>query len=319
MKQKYINIKAALFLLLAGILSACVSDDTSECVGKAYLRFSYTHNKPLTDLLLDQVDYINLFFYDRQGNLCETRNVSVANLDTRNGVQLDMAPGDYTVVAWGNNDEDKFELKDVSSLNGLRLSLREDAEGYLSDIGGLFYGKTSLAVSTVNRAEGQVALIKNTNHIRIVLVDVTPRSRAADPIPGTDLRVRLIGCNWLYDHENGLDPVTRGNQKEYRPANSINAENLPQAEFDILRMFADNSCQLEFMVEDVRYPDAEPVKREQLTAKIIETIPEVNNDDDLNRYDDFEVRVEVEQVEQTWVYVRMFINNWEVNDSEGGI
>lgn len=319
---KYNRLKVALLLLLTGVFSGCVSDDTSGCIGQAYLHFEYTHNASLKNLLTEQVEYVNLFFYDEQGNLNTSRCVHIQDLDANGGIRLEVPPGDYTLIAWGNNDENKFELRDVSTLNGLRLSLLEDRDGYASNIPTLFYGGALFSASATYPVENRLSLIKNTNHIRFVLVDVTPvvsRVPIQPAIQGTDFRVRLLGCNWLYNYENNLDAAARGHKMEYKPANCINTDNQPQTEFDILRMFSDNSCQLEFVIEDVRYPNAEPIKRKWLTSKILETIPDVKNDSDLDRYDEYVIRVELRQYNQTWVVVRMFINDWEIKEFEGGI
>lgn len=319
--------KVALSLVVAGMLSGCHNDDTSDCPGTVYLRFNYTHNTSSEDRLRDQVQYLNLYFYNPAGELSRTQRVEVGQLDARGGISLNLPPDNYTMVAWGNNDAAQCEIRNAERLDDLRLSLREDAQGYVCHHSSLFHGRSSFVASVTEPVESQVSLIKNSNHIRVVLVDVTgtpPGTRGAEPLPGTDLRVRIRGCNWLYDGENNLDPAARQRAMEYQPTPSFSADGWPQAEFDILRMFSDNSCQLKLSVEDTRYADdyaeANPVHDLWLTQQIIDTVPEVNTDDDLNRHDDFEVRLEVKLgPDRTWSVHRILINDWEVGNSIGGI
>lgn len=305
---------------LGSALSGCISDDTSECVGQAYLRFSYTHNEPQDDLLTAQVEYINLFFYDGQEQLADSRCIQVTDLDENGGILLEIPEGTYTVVAWGNNHDDKFEVTGSSAMKDLRLSLLEGQDGYASSVPHLFYGRSTVTASAMNIAEGHISLIKNTNHIRVVIVDVSgTRAGSERTLPDTDLKVRIMGCNWRYDYANNLCEQARERIMEYGATNGIDGEGRPQAEFDILRMFADNACQLELVLEDVRHPEEEPLKRFGLTQKVIETIPHVNTTDDLDRYDDYEVRIEVELRQLTWTVVRILINDWEMKEFEGGI
>lgn len=303
--------------------SGCITDDISDCPGILYVDFEYTYNPENVNYLQDQVEHINLYFYDENYKLVMTEDIDVGDLDSNGGIYLEVPPGRHTIVAWGNTDEINFEITDQEDFEAFRLTTLKDEDDYISDIPLLFYGITTAAIKKTENIRCEIPLVKNTNSIHIGVVDATnsDKNLPAEQAPqlNTDLKVRLEACNWQYTNLNVISPEAQGSTVEYKPVNSTNRSNDLYTDFNILRMFSDNSCHLEVIVEDIRNEEVQPVMRFWLTEKILTTEPLVNNDEDLLRFYDYEVKIEVAFENNTWTVVRVWINEWEMEESFGGI
>ncbi|MDE6492930.1 MAG: FimB/Mfa2 family fimbrial subunit [Lactobacillus sp.] len=79
-----------------------LQEDLPECVGGLRLRFVYDYNMEFANAFPSQVDCLTVLFYDKDGNYVATRTNESPDLADENWrMEVDLAPGDYDVLAYG--------------------------------------------------------------------------------------------------------------------------------------------------------------------------------------------------------------------------
>jgi hypothetical protein len=86
------------------LLNGC-SDDDADCphrqLSSLTLEFSYTDDKG-NDIFLDKIHKADVFIYNNGGLLVEKQSIDQASLSVFAGAKLNLSPGTYRVVCWGN-------------------------------------------------------------------------------------------------------------------------------------------------------------------------------------------------------------------------
>ncbi len=107
--MKYIRTISMLLLLV--LAAGCINDDMSECE-RTYLYFSYKGDG-VTQILNQKIGKVNLYVFDSENHLVQTKIVDQNELITRQSTRLKLEPGDYRIVCVGNPYNDTR----VSDLN----------------------------------------------------------------------------------------------------------------------------------------------------------------------------------------------------------
>ncbi|MCH5242986.1 MAG: FimB/Mfa2 family fimbrial subunit [Muribaculaceae bacterium] len=194
------NIKSVLFpAIVALTLSSCnnpVYDNEGDCEVKYHLRFIYDMNLKWADAFPSEVPSVNLYAFDKHGIFIREYFADGVPLSSPDYImELDLLPGDYTLVAWcglgvGDPKNESFNVTTPvvgqTSLDDFYCSLNTisgDGATYSdSPLNFLYHGK--IEVNLPDSQDGAtflytMPLVKDTNHIRIILqqlstVDMDP-------------------------------------------------------------------------------------------------------------------------------------------------
>ena len=108
-----------LLFLLVCIFSRCISEDTNSCPtdkqNNLILKFVYTDNRK-NDLFMDYIHQVEVFIFNNQEYLVRRQTIDKTALSVFSGTKLNLAPGKYRIVCWGNTmNRSKFDGIDIGS------------------------------------------------------------------------------------------------------------------------------------------------------------------------------------------------------------
>ncbi len=83
------------------LAAGCIRDDRSDCTCSVDLSFLY-YGDGTSDIFPTKVDKVNLYVYSSANVLVEEHTYNKSALSERQGAHLDLMPGDYHIVLWGN-------------------------------------------------------------------------------------------------------------------------------------------------------------------------------------------------------------------------
>ncbi|MDE7470419.1 MAG: FimB/Mfa2 family fimbrial subunit [Paramuribaculum sp.] len=211
-------ILSALCIALAAGLTSCDSviyDDLDPCPQGLVIRFVYDYNMEFANAFPSQVDCLTVLFYDSEGRYVHTETVSDAALlsDENWRLTVDLAPGDYTILAYGGMlcSQSSFSFNAVPAAGSLMTDLTVSLNPALltspagTQLHPLFYGRLSAAIESTDteRREVTVPMMKDTNNLRILLQNVD-----GTPCLDTDFNYTLTAENTQMNWQNALLPVS---------------------------------------------------------------------------------------------------------------
>lgn len=309
MKNLYIHTIiwiVPIFMLLFG---GCSSSGGSsiELPEGLFLRFSYTHNSTNTNLFTQQVKTLDLHVYNEKKDFVKTICISKGSLTKDNVYQIpDLLLGNYTIAVWGNIHSDYYDYDISPKLDNMKMKLVTNEKGDVkTSPDGMFHAVIQTKVNA-SKTEQFISLIKNTNNIQIIIEDESLVGNARQVNPYT---VSISGSNGNYDYKNNIVGDKRVN---YIPEYNI-SNNTFRADVTVMRLMKDDDMTL--VIKDSQ---ANILHNELLTARLMED-PKINNNDDLNRYDNYTLRYKAENKDGTHVLVLVGINDWDLTEGGGGI
>ena len=216
MKRIFTNIQkkvgnALLFTVLAGAIASCDSVldyDDGDCSIKYRVKFKYDYHMKKVDAFAEEVKTITLYAFDDEGNFVyQNTDPGEMLADGSYSMTVDFDPKQYHLVTWAGLDNQSFAvpvMNNQSKIDDLIVrTLREPtsrAEGeegrYIVDkqLSPLWHGEaidgesqleTKPVTGGIREEITTIGLMKNTNHIRIVIAQVNqnpdediPTSRA---------------------------------------------------------------------------------------------------------------------------------------------
>lgn len=89
-------------MLMAFALSSCIRENLDSCKGKISLQFRYVGDGT-TDIFPEKIEKVTLFAYSVKDNTLAGKLECDKNaLDRYQGVEMELYPGEYRIVCWGN-------------------------------------------------------------------------------------------------------------------------------------------------------------------------------------------------------------------------
>lgn len=313
------RLKQAVNLVILTVMTVtfagCVKQDAKECPRSAFMRFAYTHNSSNTDKFQEQVRSLTILIYDNNGKFLDERHMTCEELEGGNRYALDLEPGKYKIVTWGNYNDKFYDLTSEEDISTMRLSLLRNNDNSVSESCSLFHGYSEIEITKNKNVEILVPLIKNTSLIRIVLENENSNTRVC---LDTDFCVRISGINTIYTYDNNMADESESCPAIYLPSYEQESDNSYLADFYIQRMFVDND-KLKLTIQDINYPE-ELIYDIWLTEEILNTVPEISTDSDLDKHDEITIRFNLKLSGSAWTVSAIYINDWEyIPDSMGGI
>lgn len=249
---------AAVQMAAALTLTSCDSlrENLPECPHGARIRFVYDYNMEFANAFPSQVDCLTVLVYDKDGKWLETRTNDTPDLADENWRMVaDLAPGSYTLLAYGGMDcqQSSFTFTaDPSTISMTDLEVNLSAESrkqpldtYLHD---LFYGRAEVTVeeSDTDYREVTVYMMKDTNDLRIMLQQVD-----GTLIDEADFDFRVVDDNTLMAWNNDVIPTQDFTYLPWSKGNASPGElpdgdeaSVAYAEFSMGRLVTSNSPRL---------------------------------------------------------------------------
>lgn len=258
MKLNISNIKYGTLLALLSLgLNACdyIHEDLEPC--DHYLHFSYTYNMKQADAFVPEMSnqstdkQVDLFIYDADGKYLSSQTVAGEEL-RRNRVRLNLPPGDYRLLAWAGLNETDYEWTKPAvgeSLADWQMAVKTAIDNRVArELLGLFQGQLKLTIPAGGETDTEFPLVKNTNKIRIALID----ANSGTGLQTDDFTIRAVTRNRDLDADN--QPLTTDQAVTWAPylqrletvdaSDGTTAMQAVVAELNTLRLLDDTNTSL---------------------------------------------------------------------------
>ena len=197
-------------------------EDEGNCATTYRIKFVYDMNLKWADAFPSEVKSVNLYLFDGNGKF--VKEIVVAGKDlSLPGFCIEftdetIAPGDYTFVAWCGLINDGVAMQSftvpqpvvgVTTLEELTCTLNTLSNQFYSEyadtmLNFLYHGMLKANLPEDNEGltyEYTIYLTKDTNHIRIVLQELSD-----DDMNATDYDVQIVSANGRLAYNNDLLP-----------------------------------------------------------------------------------------------------------------
>lgn len=211
LKLMYMNIsgffkkKAGAIIALSLMLGGCdaLYDDSGSC--ETYLKFKYDYNMLYADAFSNQVDKVEVFFFDKDGKY--VRSITEEGEALKSSGYKMKLPTDLlgaNAVTWaGHHDSYTLEplIEGESTTSDLLLKMkRNDSSRHNERLEPLWHG-ASLSISPKVGEVQEIGLVRNTNNIRIILKNVDD---ADTPVAADNIEFKVTANNGFYNFDNSL-------------------------------------------------------------------------------------------------------------------
>ena len=195
-------------------------EDAGDCITKYRIKFVYDMNLKWADAFPSEVASVNLYLFDNSGRFVKEFAVAGKELSKPGFcIEFDeetVAPGDYTFVAWCGLVNDGVAMQSftvphpvagVTTLDELTCTLNtlsNEIYPNYSDTMLKFLYHGMLKANLPDDHDGQtyeytVNLTKDTNHIRIVLQELS-----GDDMNAADYDIRIVAADGRLAYNNEL-------------------------------------------------------------------------------------------------------------------
>ena len=221
-------------LCLAMGLSSCepIFEEDPGCRLGIALNFVYDyHMEPGADAFASNVDCVNVFVFDKNGNyLKQFSETSDVLMDPAYRMELPLDAGDYHLVVYGGLacEDARFELTPEFISPDSRSGRKDDilvtlpledgiSRKQLHNIedrtGGLFYGTLDVTLTdldySVGYREETVYLMKDTNNIQVILQELN----SPYEVDCEEYNFYIYDDNFILDGYNNVVPVVTDDYK----------------------------------------------------------------------------------------------------------
>lgn len=199
------------------VMTACdgIYEDEGDCSVHYHVKFRYDMNMKFADAFAHEVNSVTLYVLDEQNNVVwQGSEQGEALAQEGYAMEVDVAPGSYSLLAWcGLAGGNSFAVPVSSRKEDLICSLKRehklDGTAYVKeDLNRLYHGY--LEKQTFSSEEGThtfvVPLVKNTNNIRVVLQHLS-----GEPVDKDKFTFSITDENGMMNWDNkplSDEPVT---------------------------------------------------------------------------------------------------------------
>lgn len=197
------NLKRlGLLLMVPTLLVSCdmLQDDANDC--QSYLKFRYDYNMLSADAFSNQVDKVEVFFFNESG-MYVTSKLDSGEILKNQGYRMEL-PFDfrgYSAITWAGH-HDSYEISDLipgqSTKDDLLLKMkRNDDLVHNTSLEALWHGQEK----EISGGTDVISLVRNTNNLRIILKCVTEEKT---PVPADNFVFRIMSDNGYYASNDTL-------------------------------------------------------------------------------------------------------------------
>lgn len=315
----------ALWLSLLLLSCHSIYDDLPPCPHGLSLRFVYDYHLERGNAFPEQVDCLTLYIYDEKGNYVETRTVTDKSLADENWrMRVDLPLGKYKLVAYGGLAcaERSFapvrEPAEGTSLADLSVAMEHSGNTSDRPLHNLFYGALDVTVSGDNYREATVKMMKDTNHIRVILQQMN-----GEPVSDKDFSFTITDDNTLFASDNSLLPAGTVTYLPWAQGQKSVGES-GAGDTPVLVAFAEFSTS---RIMEVNRPRL--VITNTVTGRVVVSLPlddylllfkseyygEMGDQEFLDRESDWNMIFLLDE-NHTWYEAQLIVNDWVVRVNE---
>lgn len=225
--------KNLMLFLLVALLCGCdvLHDDLSRC--DLFLKFRYDYNLSYEDWFTRQVDEVQVFIFDKEGNYIQKLTESGPALAAPNyRMQIPYEMKEYMMVVWAGRTEEDYHVPELAIGDPIeKLILQYEPKNNLSahKIAPLWHsGPHKMTFPEEEGTLQTVSLVRNTNDVNISI------SSTSGTLPVTNFDITLKGANGGYDHKNNfLEEIP---EITYIPSGSDATQQSPTAQLYTMRL-----------------------------------------------------------------------------------
>jgi hypothetical protein len=203
-------------------MPGCIQDDLSVCGLRVMLRYAERNATQDVNRFASDVKQVSLFIFDAETDLfLSEQSATVDQMIDNCMLSLNVFPGDYHFVAWGNVAEDyEFEpfIKGQTTLDEAIITLKAQnnmVDEYPDD---LYFGSKTYTVLPDLQANQQIVidLVNNTKRIHVIATGLYDENSILEEDPqNPTFRAEISSRNGRYTFDNNPDPT--GGQYTYIP------------------------------------------------------------------------------------------------------
>lgn len=330
------TIQCVALVAAASGISACdpiLDNDYGDCTVRYHVSFCYDYNMLGVDAFSKQVESVTLYAFDADGVLRHQTGATCENILAGGGcMEVPFNPAEYHLVTWCHNIGcQTTELPDMtcgkSTISELQCRIggrtkKEDCTE-VCRIGPIFHGE-AVNPEPVNDDELNptylVPLVKNTNHVRIILNNLDEQ-----PLLASDFDFSIVEENGLMNYDNSLLPdeqltyvpfyTGQGNvgyeTEDTRADDNTTTLNMAIAEMSIGRLMADRNPYLTVTNRQTgKLVFRIPLVQYLLIAKS-ENVSHMSDQEYLDREDTYSLTFFLDK-NQSWISTSILINSWRV-------
>ena len=293
---------------------------------KYYVEFVYDMNMKFADAFYSQVKSVYLYVF-QNSQLVQTYKESGDILKNRNYRMelIDLEPGTYEFIAWcGLENNNDFEIANVAKNTDATVTLLRTTNGVSkNNLMPVFHGRVEEPLPANNEHTVTIHLTKDTNNINLSLTQLGDAGMKEG-----QFKVRMKGgmygaMNYMNDPAGNLVEFTPWDT-EYRSL-TINgkqpagAYNYMRTEISTTRLMADKNPIIEIV----------DVLTDPTNEKVVFSIPFVEwakafrsanhknmrDQEYLDREDEYNIMLYIENSKQGWIATEIVINDWSVRDN----
>ena len=292
-----------------------------------YVEFVYDMNMKFADAFPSLVKSVDLYVFDTDGKVVKNYKDSGAAL-SKKGYRLeltDLASGTYQFLAWcGLEGNTHFSLPaGIETIEDAKLTMARQTDGAVffsnANLNAVYHGLTSDTLPEAGEYVVTLFLTKDTNNINLSLTQLGNAGMERG-----QYIVSMTDENGFLDHENAPlsdEPI------EYRPwyepvygsaqmgSDATDAVNYMRAELSTSRLMENHDTRL--VIADSKtgeivfsIPFMEYVK-----AFRSENYATMDDQEYLDREDEYNLMLYLENNKEGWIAARIEINGWRVSDN----
>lgn len=198
-----------LIMLTTMIFIGCIDDSTDDCPINTeenfILKFRYQSNGS-EQLFTQRIQQVTVFIFNQEGKYIATRTVNLDDLMVFPGITMNLEPGNYRIICWGNISSRTFisTLGENSTFTNASLSNTAVRNGTAATDGDLlYYASDNISLSSPLKATTIENIIERTlnfksAHIKVQvyvkgLIDKNSQEQLVPPI------VKMVGISGGYN------------------------------------------------------------------------------------------------------------------------
>ncbi len=333
-------------LCIAAACDSAIYDYEEDCSVTYRLRFRYDMNMKFADAFAQEVGSVSVYAFNPDGVLVWQKSEKGEQLKADDyAMTLDLPAGKYDLVAWCGldntegtraEDQESFRVPQMQIGSSTKeqlictLNRKHDEAGQAytdTNLYGLYHGSVQqVEIIDENDPQAvpgvydvQMPLVKNTNHVRIILQNLSGQNLNAE-----DFSFTIEDNNGLMNYDNSLmsdEDITyrhwslftgaAGMEKENAEDGAITSVNVAVADLTVARMMADHKMMLTIRNEK----DDKLVARLPLTDYALLVMENygrpMSAQEYLDRQDEYALTLFLDE-NNNWLNTYIYINSWRV-------
>lgn len=298
------------------LLVSCIKDGETPC--GSFIRFEYDYNIKNVDMFYAQASRVDLFMFDGDGRYIGVVSETSAGATFDKDYRIELPEGldrNTQFLAWSGLYPEDYNHTSLtvgqSTMQDLHVALKA-AAGAESDksLMPLWYGLLTDTELTYTNEVHTISMVKDTNHIRIVLSFEEGMNADVD-----DFTFTFSAKNNSYDHLNEVaDDITRVYAPFYAENDTEGNDMAAVAEFSTLRLMEANDNRLVVMHEGQADPVIDVNLNRYIRALKLAQYQQYSLQEYMDREDEYKIIIFLNSQGGNYMSASITINGWVIRE-----